>query len=1044
MQATRRIAKLETDIKKVERLEAGVGKVEATVTKVEGSVGKVEGELRRLDRLEASVGKVELETSEVKKNLGRAEASLGTVKTLQDSAGNVAQGNEALSQRLVAVEKQVGQVVEQVKGADKVAAGAKEAVAKVVGQVEGCVRGAGELRGEVEEVVRRLEGECKLGREAKNGLDLMDIELKQAVKTSHGAKATVDELGKKIDRMQKEEEAARLMRKDQSTMSVEDVRKDLARVQEQGREVEEQLHKLQKITDSAGIDTKNSLGKLGGELELLMEKMKSVSLGVRDDKFKTEEKMSKLEEDVSVSGKSRDDLERKVTNLVTSQAILQTTATAAEATSKASAMEIVNLKGEVATVRDKVEKAAKAVEENGTKIFDCVHDCTTLKDSLDKVKRSAEKRPAAEDVDKKSELSNKLYNDLAMKIEDVDSNLEKEVKRSRSDSDKYNKDLAKLTIGVDEGAKEVKFMKEDITAIKLNVAEVKNCPTDISTLKTECDKTSKDVRGLLSNIEDVKKDITALKVKSGDASSASEKITALEKALETIKKDKPQEKFAEVEKGISSLRADHEKLNKEVKVVSTEVKFFDSNLKKQAADNKTEFSNISKTVKEVQKSHDTLHNMVEVLNNQSGSSDDLSNVKSDLVKVSTEIKETITTKIKAVEDTLKKKIAADISESDTKTQKTKDELTSKLSACTTDIKALEKKIEASSKGIDSGEVDKRVKVVKDELTSAVDTKIKTAKDELTTKVTTCTNEVKALEKRIESNTKGIDSGEVDKRIKSAKDEMNKTIETKLKTSQDDFNTKVNNCSSECKTIEKKVDALPKGIESGEVDKRLKAAKDELNTSIETKMKATKDELTTKVTNCSTEVKSLEKKIEANTKGIDSVEVDKRVKNVKEELTTKMTNENKALEKKFETATADVKKVGELSTKVTKQEENIAKLKTTVESLETSNKSSSASGLKSGDELKKEMDKMNEAIKASIKVVENKVAVQETAIKGIDTVKTGLSSVETKVKEIDSLKTNVKSVETKVTAVETTTKALEKADKEITDKIGGCFLTFQPG
>ena len=102
----------------------------------------------------------------------------------------------------------------------------------------------------------------------------------------------------RLDRLAAEEEAARVLRKDQSTMSVEDVRKDLARVQEQGRDVQEQLHKLQKAADSAGIDSKSSLGKLSGELELVTEKLKSVSLGLREDKYKTDEKLAKLEDQV--------------------------------------------------------------------------------------------------------------------------------------------------------------------------------------------------------------------------------------------------------------------------------------------------------------------------------------------------------------------------------------------------------------------------------------------------------------------------------------------------------------------------------------------------------------------------------------------------------------------------------------------------------------------------------------------------------------------------------------------------------------------------
>lgn len=103
-----------------------------------------------------------------------------------------------------------------------------------------------------------------------------------------------------LDWLQKEKEAARLMRKEQSTMSLEDVRKDLARVQEQGKEVEERLHHLQKATDSANVDNKSSISKLAGEVELMSEKVKSVSLSFKEDKYKTEEKLSKLEDQVSL------------------------------------------------------------------------------------------------------------------------------------------------------------------------------------------------------------------------------------------------------------------------------------------------------------------------------------------------------------------------------------------------------------------------------------------------------------------------------------------------------------------------------------------------------------------------------------------------------------------------------------------------------------------------------------------------------------------------------------------------------------------------
>merc|ERR1719320_647408 len=135
---------------------------------------------------------------------------------------------------------------------------------------------------------------------------------------------------------------------------------------------------------------------------------------------------------------------------------------------------------------------------------------------------------------------------------------------------------------------------------------------------------------------------------------------------------------------------------------------------------------------------------------------------------------------------------------------------------------------------------------------------------------------------------------------------------------------------------------------------------------------------------------MEKRIEAKSKGIDSGEVDKRVKAAKDELSNKIAADNKALEKKLDGTAAEVKKMSDLGGKVTKQEEKLAKLKTSVDSLEASTKSSNASGLQTGDELKKEMDKMNQALKESLKTVEGKVAAQEAATKDIATIKTGVA------------------------------------------------------
>ena len=295
------LARVEQDIRKMEKLEGNVGKLETGAGKVETSLARVEAEVKKIERLEAGIAKVEAEAGQLRKEIAnKADANLGAVKTLQDKAGMVEQGTEALNKRVAAAEKQVESVAEQVKGAKEMALAAKEALGQVAGQVEGSRRGVEEVRAELEESVKKLEADCRVGRAARDGLELMDIEVKQAVKTAHTAKSSTEDLGKRLDRLQKEEEAARLMRKEQSTMSVEDVRKDLARVQEQGKEVEERLHHLQKATDSANVDNKSSISKLAGEVELMSEKVKSVSLSFKEDKYKTEEKLSKLEDQVSL------------------------------------------------------------------------------------------------------------------------------------------------------------------------------------------------------------------------------------------------------------------------------------------------------------------------------------------------------------------------------------------------------------------------------------------------------------------------------------------------------------------------------------------------------------------------------------------------------------------------------------------------------------------------------------------------------------------------------------------------------------------------
>ena len=55
--------------------------------------------------------------------------------------------------------------------------------------------------------------------------------------------------------------------------------------------------------------------------------------------------------------------------------------------------------------------------------------------TIEKLEKNIDRRRAAEEIDKKSELK-KLYNDLSAKSKDVNVNLKKEVKKTRGDIEK--------------------------------------------------------------------------------------------------------------------------------------------------------------------------------------------------------------------------------------------------------------------------------------------------------------------------------------------------------------------------------------------------------------------------------------------------------------------------------------------------------------------------------------------------------------------------------------------------------------------------------
>ena len=56
---------------------------------------------------------------------------------------------------------------------------------------------------------------------------------------------------------EKEEEAARNVRRDENVLSVEDIKKDFVKVQDQTNYLEEKIVTLQKLSESTGIESRN-------------------------------------------------------------------------------------------------------------------------------------------------------------------------------------------------------------------------------------------------------------------------------------------------------------------------------------------------------------------------------------------------------------------------------------------------------------------------------------------------------------------------------------------------------------------------------------------------------------------------------------------------------------------------------------------------------------------------------------------------------------------------------------------------------------------
>ena len=113
------------------------------------------------------------------------------------------------------------------------------------------------------------------------------------------------------------------------------------------------------------------MAKIAGEVELLSEKVKNMSLTMKEEKFKLDDKFLKL----GRPGDLVTELEKKVTS------ISQVT-TSLEECSRSCSRDITAIRSDLTNCKTSLEKCVKNVEDNSGNIFGCVHDCEMLKDNL--------------------------------------------------------------------------------------------------------------------------------------------------------------------------------------------------------------------------------------------------------------------------------------------------------------------------------------------------------------------------------------------------------------------------------------------------------------------------------------------------------------------------------------------------------------------------------------------------------------------------------------------------------------------------------------
>jgi len=869
-----------------------------------------------------------------------------------------------------------------------------------VPQIEAEIR---TLRGSVAETKKVLEDlihgesrktETSLGDVRKyvgdigRGLEERTIQTEEKLKNLIGklekCQSVAESAVEKVNKFREEEEAARADRRDKNMSSSEDLKRDIRKIQDQTQSLDDKIHTIEKTAESNKIQIKNSEKTILTEISVVSEKVKGLSTSQREDKLRLEDKLTSLEKEVNNA--NRNDTETKVNEIKTTLRTVQSTV---EDNNKRLKADVERIQTDLKSTKSSSEKNSRGVEDLTTKIFDCLHETETLKDQIDKVNKKVDRRPATEEIDKKSELTNKLYNDLASKIDEVDDSFKKEIKKNKTDLEKTNNQIKELRSTVEEKnsclTRDITSLKDDVSNNRSSQEEGKKARQELSTNLT---KMEKELKNIGTKVEEALKEAKASKTESSSLRLTVDKLKSLESDLSALKKENSMDKLTSLEKDISSLRSDLEKNNKSVTSVSTEVKYLDSNLKKEVAATKTEISNISKNVKSAEKDLGTLHNMVEVLNQQQGSNNvsaEVSSLKNTLEKTNNDVKafdkkvvdldqrqSTLQKSVEENKDSLNKKIKEDT--------QLKEELTKKIDSNTTNLNSLQTKVDASSKNTnlpDTKEIDKRIKQAKDELNTAIEASVKKCKDEINTKITLA-------------------------------DTKNQKTKEDLTSANKDTNTKIQG-------LEKKLEGVEKDA------KKISG-------------------LETKVTKQEAEVSKFLKQLETvETTAKQAAKGDSSA-NLKKEMDTINKQIQESLNKWDGKMTAQETQVSQVKQAVKDVAEKLAKVEKPAAPAKT-------------DDNKKEVDALSKTVKDNQKKVEDKLTAQEKGIKEMtekigklekaDTGKSGLSGDASKLtaltKAIDTIQENSKSLETMVKKMKTevpTQKDLEKMKSEILSKAGG--------